>query len=222
MSDEARVGVRGGGPGRCAYCHDAVVAEDRVACNGCLAVHHGECWRHDGCCAACGATASLVPQVALVSLPRDPSRTENAEARSAAMLCHLAALAGLVVPFGQVLGPLIAWQMKKAVHPFVDQQGRASLNFQLTISIVQLLGACVCFSMFLSLAVSTPGKYDAPPAPFFYVLPFWGLLMLIGFGSLGLAGYAAWRASQGESFRYPFAIRFIREAARPVRPEEKG
>ena len=30
-----------------------------------------------------------------------------------AMICHLAALSGFIIPFGNVFGPLIVWLIKK-------------------------------------------------------------------------------------------------------------
>ena len=41
---------------RCPYCHDAVSAESAVACTGCLARHHPECWDDHKECATCGST----------------------------------------------------------------------------------------------------------------------------------------------------------------------
>lgn len=48
-------------PHRCPFCHDQVdaAAQDQVACRGCLARHHGECWREGGRCGACGAKEAL-------------------------------------------------------------------------------------------------------------------------------------------------------------------
>lgn len=57
------------------------------------------------------------------------------------MLCHLAAFLGFVFPFGSVVGPLILWQMKKEVDPFIDDQGKEALNFQITVAIAWI--ACI-------------------------------------------------------------------------------
>jgi len=52
--------------------------------------------------------------------------------RNWGMLCHLMAFAGLLgIPFGHLLGPLIIWLLKKNDHPYIDAQGKASLNFQI-------------------------------------------------------------------------------------------
>ena len=40
-----------------------------------------------------------------------------------AMLCHLSAVAGFVIPFGSILGPLVVWLIKKDEMPFVDLHG---------------------------------------------------------------------------------------------------
>jgi uncharacterized Tic20 family protein len=45
---------------------------------------------------------------------------ENPQEKTMAMLCHLLALAGLVIPFGNILGPLIVWLMKKDTSELVN------------------------------------------------------------------------------------------------------
>ncbi|MFH7397161.1 DUF4870 domain-containing protein, partial [Pseudomonas syringae group genomosp. 7] len=56
-------------------------------------------------------------------------------ARQSAMFFHLSAFAGLMFPFGYLLGPLIIWQLKKDADPFIDAQGKEALNFQITFAI---------------------------------------------------------------------------------------
>ena len=42
------------------------------------------------------------------------AQLDDSQARTWAMLCHLASLAGMVgVPFGNVVGPLIVWLIKR-------------------------------------------------------------------------------------------------------------
>jgi uncharacterized Tic20 family protein len=43
------------------------------------------------------------------------------------ILAHAAAFVGLVVPFGNVLGPLVVWLVKKDESRFVDENGKQSL-----------------------------------------------------------------------------------------------
>jgi hypothetical protein len=102
------------------------------------------------------------------------------------MACHLAALAGLVIPFGNVVGPLVVWLMKKNESAFIDDQGKESLNFQISASIYMLVAA---LSMFVLIG--------------FILLPIVALATLI----MTIVG--AIRANNGEQYRYPLTIRFV-------------
>lgn len=55
--------------------------------------------------------------------------------KNMAMLCHLAAFGGFLIPFGNIIGPLIFWMTGKADSGFVDEHGKASLNFQLSATL---------------------------------------------------------------------------------------
>src|SRR2546422_1052191 len=57
------------------------------------------------------------------------------------MLCHLSALAGFVVPLGNILGPLLVWQIKKNEVPSVEAHGKESLNFQISMFIYAVVAA---------------------------------------------------------------------------------
>ena len=109
------------------------------------------------------------------------------EVRQWALFCHLAALLGFIFPFGNLLGPLIVWQMKKDTDPFLDDQGKESLNFQITVA----LAALVC----LLLSVVVIGLI---------VLP------LVGLGALVLTIIGGIKANEGKIYRYPFALRLLK------------
>lgn len=80
----------------------------------------------------------------------------------------------------------MVWQLKKAEMPFVDDQGREALNFQITVSLALL--ACVL------LMVVGIG---------FLLLP------VVGIAALVLTIIAAVKANDGERYRYPFTLRLI-------------
>jgi len=106
--------------------------------------------------------------------------------RTFAMLAHLSALSGFVIPFGNIIGPLLIWMIKKDEMPFVDDQGKESLNFQISI--------------FIYLVVS---------AVLIIVLIGIVLLIVVGIFSLIATIIAAVKANDGVKFRYPLCIRFI-------------
>jgi hypothetical protein len=95
-------------------------------------------------------------------------------------------LAGFVVPFGNILGPLIVWLIKKSEIPSVDAHGKESLNFQISVLI-----------------------YLAVSAVLVLVLVGVFLMMAIAIAAIVLVVIAAIKASNGELYRYPLTIRFI-------------
>lgn len=109
------------------------------------------------------------------------------QARQWGMFAHLSALAGFLIPFGNVLRPLIIWQIKKNEFAFVDDQGKEALNFQITVAIAVL----VSFVLTLILI---------------------GVLLLfaVGIAALVFSIIAALKANEGERYRYPFALRLIK------------
>lgn len=118
----------------------------------------------------------------------EPARfTVTQDEKNTAVLVHLAALAGLVVPFGNVLGPLVVWLLKRDNMPFVDHQGKEAINFQITMSI----------AMVISLVM---------------IVIIVGILTSIGLGIFWLVIVikAAMRTSEGMVYRYPFSIRFVK------------
>ena len=67
------------------------------------------------------------------------------DARMWAMFCHLGGLAGYVAPVvGNIVAPLIFWQIKKDEYPFVDEQGKEAVNFQISLSLYGIVGSIAC------------------------------------------------------------------------------
>jgi uncharacterized Tic20 family protein len=119
--------------------------------------------------------------------PPAPTGAPTNEERQWGLFAHLSALSGFVIPFGSVLGPLIVWQVKKNEMPFVDDQGKEALNFQITV----FLAILVC----LVLTVVLIG---------FLLLPLVALTALV-FSIIG-----GIKANEGVAYRYPFALRLIK------------
>ena len=57
----------------------------------------------------------------------------------AAVLCHLSALGGLLIPFGHSLGPLGWWLWHRREYAQVDVHGRRAVEFQISVTIYALL-----------------------------------------------------------------------------------
>ena len=111
--------------------------------------------------------------------------TPDAQARQWAMLCHYAAFFWVLAPLiGNVIGPLIVWQLKKDLHPFVDQQGKEALNFQITYSVAMM----VCGALA-------------------WVLIGFPLMILVGAVAFVLTIIAGVKANEGQHYRYPLCWR---------------
>lgn len=123
--------------------------------------------------------------------PPPPSETQ---ARLWHMWCHLSALAGLFVPFGSVLGPLLIWQLKKNELPSVEAHGKAALNFQLTVMILTL----ACFIVALILSFFCIGYLLFP------------LVFLAFLAGLVFAVIAGLKANEGKDYRYPYSLNLIK------------
>jgi uncharacterized Tic20 family protein len=108
-------------------------------------------------------------------------------ARKMAMACHLLALVGLLGNgVGFLLGPLIIWVVKKDEHPFIDEQGKEAINFQITMFIAMIISAIlilVLIGFFLMFIV--------------------GILMVV------FPIIAGIKANNGEHYRYPMTIRLL-------------
>ena len=82
---------------------------------------------------------SLPPPAAPPLLAPTPPPSEK-DIRTWNMWCHLSALSGLMVPLGNLLGPLLVWQIKKHEFPGVEAHGKVALNWQLTVFIATVIG----------------------------------------------------------------------------------
>lgn len=112
------------------------------------------------------------------------------------MWCHLSALGGLVVPtFGNILGPLLVWQIKKNEIPSVETHGKAALNFQITVTLVTLVAIPVVLALALFCCIG------------FFLVPFLGLIPLAGMICGVIAGI---KANEGKDYRYPWTLTLIK------------
>jgi uncharacterized protein len=123
----------------------------------------------------------------------------SSDERNWAMAAHLCGLLWLLggpglifLPFGSlvlftILGPLIIWRTKGQTMPFVAEQAKESLNFQITVFLLGLV--------FALLALLLIGFV---------------LLWLLGVVNLVLVIIAAIQTSSGKPYRYPFCLRLVK------------
>ena len=122
----------------------------------------------------------------------------SAEERQWAMFAHLSALAGGLLTgaiggWGFFLGPLVIWLMKKDTMPFVADQAKEALNFNITVSAIMLL--------MLVLTVVTLGIGFLLAGP---------VMVIVGIAALVLIIMAAIKANEGHAYRYPLTLRLVK------------
>ncbi len=112
----------------------------------------------------------------------------HSTARRWGMLCHVSVLTTyLGVPFGHLAGPLIIWLLKRDSSPYVNEQGKESLNFQISLTLYAI--PCILLSFV-----------------------FIGIILLAGLMlfHITMTIKAGVKAFDGEPIRYPLTIHFFR------------
>ena len=114
-------------------------------------------------------------------------KTLTSEEKTLAVVSHLAPIAGYAVIIGYIIVPLLILIWKGKESEFVEYHSRESLNFQITMTIYWIVTVALMF-----LVV---GIIIAIPLAIFEVV-----VMVM----------AALKAGDGEMYRYPLCIRFIK------------
>ena len=114
--------------------------------------------------------------------------TSSRDVRTWNVLCHATALAGFFVPWaGHILGPLIVWLAKRSDSPEIDEYGKESLNFQISMLIYNVIAGVLCL-----------------------VLIGFIILAILHILNLVLVIIASIQTSEGKFYRYPMTIRLIK------------
>ena len=122
----------------------------------------------------------------MTDFDHDETMTASDE-RMWSILVHAAAFAGVLVPFGTILGPFIVWIIKKPESALVDRHGRAALNFQISMLIYIIVSAILVLVVVGLLLLIVLGI-------------FWFVMVLV----------ATIRAADGRDPGYLLSIEFLR------------
>lgn len=122
-----------------------------------------------------------------------PGLSPDANEKQFALFVHLSALLGFFIPFGNIIAPLVLWQVKKNESAFIDDQGKEAVNFNLTLLLVGL-GLVI-----LTLITFGIGALLTVP-----------LGLALGVIWLVFAILAGMKANEGVVYRYPYILRLIK------------
>ena len=103
------------------------------------------------------------------------------------MFAHLSAFSACVgILFGNIVGPLIIFLIKKDEYLFGADQAKEALSFNISCTLYGLICIALCFVIIG-----------------FVLLPILGIFWLV------VTIIAAVRSNEGVSYRYPLCIRFV-------------
>ncbi len=133
----------------------------------------------------------------------------HSEEKTWGVLTHALGLAGGFIPFGNILGPLLMWVLKKEESSFVDENGKSSLNFQLSFTIYYMILVMAFVPMLIGTGVAIE-HFNYPEASL--TLPFLliGLILILAIIQFILVIVASLKSANGEVFRYPLSFRFLK------------
>lgn len=134
-----------------------------------------------------GSLPTAAPSTAGVGLGQ--GKLGESDEKTMGMLSHIL---GIVTGF---VGPLIIWMIKKDESPFVNDQGKEALNFQITLAVGYV--AAGILHLFAMVFV----------APLACVTSL--LFMALGVASIVFSILGGLEANKGNAYRYPFALRLI-------------
>lgn len=107
--------------------------------------------------------------------------------RNWAMLIHLSGLAGYFIPFGNLIAPFILWMIKKDQSPYIDDQGKEAINFQISITLYAVISIILILLLIGIAMIAMVGLF--------------GLVFII---------IAAIKANEGVYYRYPLTLRLVK------------
>lgn len=112
--------------------------------------------------------------------------------RNWAMAAHLSVLAGSVVPFGNIIAPLVIWQVHKEKSPFVVKHALECLVFQVGLMLAAfVLVLLVMLTMGAAIILAVPAFFALFAASVFYMV------------------VATIRASERKIWEYPVTTRWV-------------
>ena len=145
---------------------------------------------------------------------------KNNNEHTNAFLIHISAFAGFIFPFGNIVSPLIAWQTLKDRSAFLDEQGKEAVNFNISYTLYILVLSILFLPFAIGSFFSSHKRhinwnnfninFDISTDNLFGLLSFGTLSSIIYLASIILVIIAALKAKDGNNYKYPFTIKFIK------------
>ena len=149
---------------------------------------------------------------------------ETTNTKNLATFTHLSTLSQYCIPFGNYIFPILIWSSNKDKSEFIDYNGKQVLNFQLSLLLYSLVLAVIAVPILItSFFSSIPSNVILNEAYFenhFSLENITGIVIIALVAILLLASlkvaeffliiYASIKASNGEKYKYPLTIPFLK------------
>ena len=151
--------------------------------------------------------------------------TTTANETNTAALIHLSTLTQYFIPFGNYIFPILIWSAKKKESAFIDVNGKSVLNFQLSMFLYTLITLLISIPIFIycifknvTINEFSDGgdliieNFNSGNITGIVILAFVAILLFCFLKVIEfiLIIYASVKASNGEVYKYPLSISFLK------------
>jgi uncharacterized Tic20 family protein len=150
---------------------------------------------------------------------------ETQSKNSTAALMNLSTLTQYFIPFGNLIFPIIIWSTNKDKSEYIDQQGKQTINFQLSLFVYSCILALIAvpiiviavirnasFSAFVSNNDLVLDEFNFNNINGILTVAIIAVILFIGLkiAEFFLIIYASLKTSNGDDFKYPLTINFLK------------
>ncbi|WP_309640022.1 DUF4870 domain-containing protein [Flavobacterium sp.] len=150
---------------------------------------------------------------------------ETQSKNSTAALINLSTLTQYFIPFGNLIFPIIIWSTNKDKSEYIDQQGKQTINFQLSLFVYTCILAMIAIPIIIITVIQNASfsafiNHDDLVFDEFNFNNINGVLtvailaiilfIFMKIAEFFLIIYASLKTSNGDDFKYPLTINFLK------------
>lgn len=150
---------------------------------------------------------------------------ETNNTKNTAALIHLSTLSQYLIPFGNYILPVVIWSTTKDKSEYINTQGKRAINFQLSLFVYSLALCLIAIPvLFVTVwknvnlnSIFNEGDWIIEELSFSNIsgmvivgIIAAGIFIMLKIAEFFLIIYASVKSSNGEDFKYPLTIPFIK------------
>ncbi|WP_298224635.1 DUF4870 domain-containing protein [Flavobacterium sp.] len=150
---------------------------------------------------------------------------ETQSKNSTAALINLSTLTQYFIPFGNLIFPILIWSTNKDKSDYINEQGKQTINFQLSLFVYTCLLAMIAIPI-LIIAIVRNASFSAMISNDNLVFDDFNFNDINGILTIAIVAvilfifmkiaefiliiYASLKTSNGDDFKYPLTINFLK------------